>query len=105
MKIKNFFAAINIDIKITIRPDGVCQASGCSCEIQEGMMLISEWGSGSTPNKALLSYAHQISGRRLIVNAWDKANRKEYDVPILVPKPKTLLKKKKVSKKKKTSGS
>ena len=91
---------IGVNLEIRIYPDGRCCTSGASCETLSGSILTSDYGVGPTPAKALADYARLISGKRLVVNAWDVANRKEYDVPNLVPKKRILKKKKKTSRKK-----
>lgn len=102
MNIRAFFKAIGVNLNIRIYPDGRCCADGNSCEIATARnTLMSEYGVGSTPAKALSDYARLISGKRLVVSAWDVANRKEYDVPNLVPKPRAIKKKKKTSRKRK----
>jgi len=77
---------IGVNLEIRIYPDGRCCADGVACETRDGCILTGEYGTGPTPAKALADYARLISGKRLVVNAWDVANRKEYDVPNLVPK-------------------
>lgn len=100
MKIKTFFKMIGVNIDITVRSDGYCQARGQHCETIEGCILTAQWGSGSTPNKALADYARLISGKRLVVNAFSGPDREEHDVPNLVPIPRVPKKKKKISRKK-----
>ena len=103
MNLKTFFKAINIQLDIRIYPDGRCCADGHACDILDvdAGVIRGEYGVGSTPAEALADYARLISGKRLVVHAWDKANRKEYDVPNLVPKARVTKKKKKTSRKRK----
>lgn len=105
MNVKDFFLAINVDLEFTHHSDDRVTVSGRNCEIKEEGILRSEYGSGSTRKKALDNYATAISGKRLVVNAMS-LNRREYNIPSLLPKPRVT--KKKVAKKKakkKTSGS
>lgn len=101
MNIRTFFKVIGVNLEIRIYQDGRCCASGASCETLKGGILTSDYGVGSTPAKSLADYARLISGKRLVVHALDVANRKEYDVPNLVPKPRATKKKKKTSRKRK----
>jgi hypothetical protein len=100
MNVRDFFKVIGTNLQIRIYPDGRCCADGVACETRDGCIFSSEYGTGPTPAKALADYARLISGKRLVVNAWDMVNRKEYDVPNLVPKKRSLKKKKKTSRKK-----
>jgi hypothetical protein len=101
MNVRDFFRMIGVNLEIRIYQDGRCCASGAGCETLKNSILTSDYGVGSTPTKSLADYARLISGKRLVVNAWDRANRKEYDVPNLVPKPRATKKKKKISRKRK----
>lgn len=92
MNVKDFFLAINVEIDITVMTDGIYHAKGRSCETKDDCILKTEYGSGSTRKKALDDYAIKLSGKRLVVNAMGN-NRREYDVPSLVPKPRATKKK------------
>jgi hypothetical protein len=100
MNVKDFFAAINVELEIVALVSGSYDVRGRYCEIKDGCILATNYGRGDTRKKALDDYAANISGKRLVVNAMGP-DRKEYDVPNLVPKPRVIKKKKK----KKTSGS
>jgi hypothetical protein len=101
MNLKDFFKAINVQLDVRIYPDGRCCADGNACDTLDTGVIRGEYGVGSTPAEALADYARLISGKRLVVSAWDKANRKEYDVPNLVSKRRAAKKKKKISRKRK----
>lgn len=102
MKIEDFFAAINVELVFTHYDDNRVTVSGRSCETQEGCILRSDYGSGSTRKKALADYAVAISGKRLVVNPRGGCDRREYIVPSLLPKLR-VVKKKKAKKKAKKS--
>lgn len=57
-------------------------ASFKGCETLSGSVLCGDYGNGSTPDQAMSDYAKQISGKRLVVDAYT-AGRKEILVPIL----------------------
>ena len=53
-------------------------------ETKESDMLVSTSGDGHTPKEAIRDYCEQISCKKLVINAYGKDKRKEYDVPVLV---------------------
>ncbi len=53
-----------------------------SPEIMRDGFLVGSFGDGATPNEAIANFAKEISGKRIVFNAYRK-NRKEIDVPIL----------------------
>jgi len=54
-----------------------------NAEVQGTGVLISSYGDGATEADAIKAYAREISGKRLVIDAYSM-NRKEIDVPRLV---------------------
>lgn len=54
-----------------------------NCEIKDGSFLSGTFGNGSTPAEAIDDYAKEISGKRIVLNAYRK-DRTEIDVPLLL---------------------
>ena len=52
-------------------------------EIKDGPILIGTFGDGRTPSEAIKNYATEISGKLLVINAYNKKERREIYVPIL----------------------
>ena len=44
-------------------------------------ILNSDFGKGDTPEEAIQDYIETIKGKILVIDAYDKANRKEYEIP------------------------
>lgn len=51
-----------------------------NAEVKDGSVLIGEHGNGPTEGEAIADYARKISGKRLVLNAYDE-KRLEIDVP------------------------
>lgn len=88
MNVRDFFEAINVELEVTEIAKGSYRAQGRYCEIKDDCVLIGESGRGATSKQALADYATRISGKRLVVDAMSP-NRREFNVPVLGPKPKT----------------
>ena len=58
-------------------------ASFPNAEIKVGPGLIGSFGDGRTPLEAIKNYATEISGKLLVINAYNKKERREIYVPIL----------------------
>lgn len=50
-------------------------------ESKDGRMLCSDSGDGRTPEEAIGQYAAEIRGKRLVVNATSRENRREFEAP------------------------
>jgi hypothetical protein len=61
-------------------------ASFRDCDIAEGGMIKGSFGNGSSPEKAIIDYANEISGALLVIDSLGK-NRKDIRVPILEEQP------------------
>lgn len=85
MNVIEFFSSIHEKINCNDISDGRVQAVSTG-EIKKGPMLgsfCSFSGIGKNWVDALNDYARQISGEKLVFNAYSDVNRKEYDVPKL----------------------
>lgn len=49
-------------------------------EVSEPNVLVSAYGDGKTPEQAIRSYAREIAGRRIVVDAF-RPTRREIEVP------------------------
>jgi hypothetical protein len=82
MNINELIKTVNAKLIITKHPLHTeyftCEIN--EAEIEEKERLMSVWGQGSTPEKAIQDYCTKIAGRTLVVNAFTK-NRKEFKVP------------------------
>jgi len=57
-------------------------ASFENAEVKDGSVLISEYGSGSDPESAILNYKKIISDKTLVIGAYT-TSRREICVPVL----------------------
>mgnify|MGYP000901933519 CR=1 FL=1 len=55
-------------------------ASFDGAEVKDGSMLVAAHGNGADPNRAIASYASEIAGQVLVVDAW-RVSRREIAVP------------------------
>ena len=51
-------------------------------EVKEGAGLTSEYGNATSPEGAIADYARRISGKLLVFNAFNKADRREISAPV-----------------------
>ena len=51
-------------------------------EIAENGMLLSTYGNGDSPGKALEDYVRKIKGKKLVTDAGNLEKRQEYGVPL-----------------------
>lgn len=52
------------------------------CEVKDGSFLVSNYGNGASPDESMNNYARNISGRLLVIDAYDE-KRKEIQAPII----------------------
>lgn len=50
-------------------------------DTKESDNLIGEYGRGDDPEEAIQDYIEIIKGKILVLNAYNKLNRKEYEIP------------------------
>ena len=53
-------------------------------EVKDGSVLIGTHGNGATQAQAIKNYAREISGKCLVVNAFNRETRREIYAPELV---------------------
>lgn len=53
-----------------------------NAEVKDGACLVGTHGNGCTEDGAITQYAREISGKRLVIDAY-KDSRREIEVPIL----------------------
>lgn len=82
MNIQEYADAINVEIQITrhVNKNNRWTAKFVGCEVMTNECLRGEYGTGMTPNVALLNYAEKIAGKRIALNA-SRDNRMEFNVP------------------------
>ena len=89
IKIEDWIVSLGLDIEVKYRDpkfatskDMRYYASIPNCEVSDGYFLTGSYGNGSTPLRAVRAYAKEISGKKLVFNAY-QSHRKELIAPKL----------------------
>ncbi len=87
MRLGEYADVLNLDIEIRRyhNQDNRYCAQLEHCEVKDeptSSCISSAHGNGRTPEEAMQDYCNQIRGRLLVVNAFDKVERREYRVPM-----------------------
>lgn len=51
------------------------------CEKKDGVCLVGAYGNDTTPAEAIVAYAQEIGGAKLVFNASSESHRREYFAP------------------------
>jgi hypothetical protein len=54
-----------------------------NAEVKDGICLVGTFGNGATKAEAIKDYAKKISGKRLVIDAFNKEKRREIEAPML----------------------
>ena len=71
----------DLELRRYANQDGRWLAQIEHSEIKEGVFLKGIYGNGQTAIEALEDYIQMIRGRVLVINAYNREERKEYQVP------------------------
>ena len=87
MNIEEYCDILNINIRITYyhNQNKRWSASFDGGEIKEdagSSILKSEYGTGKTPELAMIDYLFSVRGKVLVLNAMSETNRREYVIPV-----------------------
>ena len=82
MKFTDYLDSINKDLGIAYyNNQGRRFSAGIKgAEVKSGIMLLSTYGSGKTPDEAISDYVRRIAGKKLVFDATND-NRTEFNVP------------------------
>lgn len=80
--IVNYADIINCHLNLIYRHNAnwICRFENCDVK-QGSAILISEYGSGITPELAIRDYINKIKGKGIVLNASSKTLRREFVVP------------------------
>ncbi len=84
MRLQDYLDTLNLQLNI-IRHNNQNERWSAQferCEIKKGSILSGEYGSGSTPDEAILDYIKKIKGKVIVINVTNEKERQQYSVPM-----------------------
>jgi hypothetical protein len=90
-RIRDFARTNDLDMVVIERARGLRETMKLAryfayfqgAEVKSDAVLSGEYGNGNVPEDAIANYALRISGKLLVIDAYDKEKRREIQVPEL----------------------